>query len=127
MRVEQCGLMWIMLFRIRCDADLYFLRYLTSVGHFYWQYENVRTRRGARMFALRYGPVLIFFSGNPTVRIDAVSLKKNKKIKKNSFNSKVSFVNTLICALRNERNINNRWLLLYDTYCLLFSVFGLWD
>ena len=95
MRVEQCGLMWIMLFRIRCDADLYFLRYLTSVGHFYWQYENVRTRRGAvRMFALRYGPVLIFFSGNPTVRIDAVPLKKKKKKKK----KKVVF-----CRVRTNR------------------------
>ena len=48
-------------------------------------------------------------------------------IKKNNLDSKVSFVDTLLRALRNETHINNRWLLLYDTYCLLFSVFGLWD
>ena len=42
---------------------------------------------------------------------------------KNNFDSKGSFLNTLARALRNERNINNRGLLLYDSHCLLFSVF----
>ena len=61
----------------------------------------------------------------------AVSYKSNRTHfvkKENYFDSKVSFVNTLIRALRNERNTNNRKVLvLHDTYCLLCSVFGLCD
>ena len=58
-----------------------------------------------------------------TNRIEFISIHK-----KNKFDSKVSFVNTIIRALKNERNINNRSvILLYDTYCLLCSVIGLCD